>query len=168
MATTISYKTLSLSTKSLLITLLLALFAYCLHSLYVYFQAKTISDSVAEMVTQLSPPVRERVGQLDLPQEQLKKLIAELIAIETASRTLPDCEQYALIATQPKLYPIVQSTALGDDVCGWIFLNVGETWRFGQTCCCEDVRYPGKVYFISRDGKVRLNENDLLDFLRKY
>jgi len=150
---------LKLFLKYLIFIILSVMFFMSISTLFTY---KSATDTIDTLTKQLSPEAQERVAKLKLPIDVMERLLLELLAIETTSRLLPDCEQYALIATQSKAYPILQSTSLGDEVSRWIFLNAGEVWKYGQTCCCEDERYPGKIFFRSKDGQVILDDNSLI------
>jgi len=89
-------------------------------------------------------------------------MLAEITAILLAKDYRPT-ELYTLRVKVAGYYPILQSTALGDEIIGEVFLYPGEIWKIGETCCGKKIRYPGEVYFISKDGKTKLN-TDLLEY----
>jgi len=112
---------------------------------------------VKELSAQLSVSVRTRVAELDLPDEQLLKLLRELLAIEVACDMTPGYELYTLRAVKDGVYPILQSSILGEEIAGHVHLKKGEIWKVGENCCGKAKRYPKDIFFISKNGSIMLD-----------
>ncbi len=106
--------------------------------------------------------VLERVKDLPIGRIALTKLMQDIIAIQMADRSLPNCEQYVLRVKKSGKYPILQRS-YGDlqEIKAWIWLNAGETWRCGATARGEAGRSPNNIYFVSKDGTYTLTDNEL-------
>ncbi len=126
--------------------------------------AKKISDEYIKKLSKeiVDTEVWNRVKDLPISKTVLTRLLQDIIAIQIADRSIPNCEQYVLIVKRAAKYPILQRTYGGlQEIKGWVWLNVGEAWRCGATAYGEAGRYPSGVFFVSKDGKTKLTKRDL-------
>ena len=80
-----------------------------------------------------------------------------------AEQLLPDCEQYVLRVVVAGRFPVLQTTHDNrPEIKSWIWLNYGEEWRCGMTQHNEATRYAGGIFFISKDGSVKLTRQHLV------
>jgi len=103
--------------------------------------------------------ITDAVNSLPLSAVIIKKMSAELKNILTMTSTCANCEVYLLITTRFDNYPIL---GYGDVIIGHEIMEIGDAWKVGKTCCGENVRYKGKVYYVSKDGRTILTDYDLL------
>jgi len=170
MNTTLIYKNESVAGRSrnpeffifvLILVVLFCLLPFMFHTTHVVHQAAQ-SEVAREVCAQLSESVQSQLADLQkqLSAERYKKLLAEVTAI-LLIKDYRQTELYTLRARVAGWYPILQSTAKGDEIIGEIYLLPGEIWKVGETCCGQKIRYPNVTYFISKDGKTRLNDDNL-------
>ena len=128
--------------------------------------AEAVSDAINKELKELSEVVGKevwnRVKDKPIGKKMLIRLLQDIIAIEIADNLLPNCKQYVLIAKKAGMYPILQTTHHNrPEIKGWIWLNVGEVWRYGTTIYNQKKRYPNDVYFVSKDGTTVLTDVEL-------
>ena len=73
---------------------------------------------------------------ISLPIAREGKMTIEIEKIRTRDYTKQLCVQYALVATRSGNYPCYNGETT------FIFLNMGEIWKYGKTCNGEEGRYP--------------------------
>ncbi len=132
---------------------------------------KIAKDATSDILEELSKEIIDtevlnRVKDLPIGKASLVKLMQDIIVIEAADNLLPDCEQYVLRVIEPGMFPILQTTHNGrPEIKGWIWLNFGEEWRCGITAFDKEKRYPGGVFFVSKDGTCVLTDENLEYFV---
>jgi len=146
--------------------LLIIALVFSILQYYTIHQTNVVAQSQAthELYTQLNETVQGELADLQqkLSAEKYKKLLAEIAGI-LALKDYRPTELYTLRTRIAGYYPVIQSTAKGDEIIGEVFLYPNEIWKVGQTCCGEEIRYRGFNYFESIDGRTTLN-NNLLRF----
>ncbi len=159
--------------KKLLISFILLTFALVIylffHLTFAEEAIRTTTNAVAtsQTITELSGAVGtevwDRVRDLPLEKAALTKLLQDIVALQMAEQLIPDCEQYVLRVVEAGRFPVLQ-TAINDrpEIKTWIWLNVGEQWRCGMTQHNESTRYPSGIFFISKDGSVKLTRQHLV------
>lgn len=68
-------------------------------------------------------------GKPQLKPEREAKLAEDL-------RKMHNCQQYSLRAAKSKYYPCYSCVDTA-----WVFLNIGEVWKYGEKCSESDSRY---------------------------
>ncbi len=106
--------------------------------------------------------VWNRLKNLPLDEKVLAKLLQDIIGIQVAENNLPDCNQYVLKVLKSGMFPVLQSVHGGrPEIKDWIWLNVGDVWRYGATAFNKEKRYPGSIFFTSKDESVVLTVKEL-------
>ncbi len=126
--------------------------------------AKKISDEYIKKLSKeiVDTEVWNRVKDLPISKTVLTRLLQDIIAIQIADRSIPNCEQYVLRVKIAGMYPVLQRTYNGlPEIKEYIWLNVDESWRCGATAYGEAGRYPNGVFFVSKDRKTKLTKKEL-------
>ncbi len=126
--------------------------------------AKELSDEYIKELSKeiVNTELWNRVKDLPIGKTALTKLLQDIIAIQIADNSLPNCEQYVLRVKIAGMYPVLQRTHNGlPEIKEYIWLNVGEAWRCGATAYGEARRYPSGVFFVSKDGTCILTDKKL-------
>ncbi len=131
---------------------------------------KEISEDYIKKLSKeiVDTEVWNRVKDLPIEKYSLIKLLQNIIAIQIIDRSIPNCKQYVLKVKISGMYPVLQTTYGGrPEIKDWIWLNVGEVWRYGATAFDEATRYPNGIFFKSKDKKTILT-NKRLEYIIQF
>ena len=113
----------------------------------VHRTVQAASESLKTLREAVDVEIWKRVKDLPLENSVLIKLLQDIIAIQLSNKCLPNCEQYVLKVRKSGMFPVLQTTINGrSEIKDWIWLNVGEVWRYGSTKLSKEERYPGGVF----------------------
>jgi len=126
-----------------------------------YVDASISTETIVDLGNEIfvSGKVAENLVDLPLESAQIDKLTNELQRIMDKTYPCNDCLVYLLLSRENGNYPIL---SYGNVISGVVYLKISEVWKVGQTCNCEQSRYPNDIYYKDKNFML---DGERLQFL---